>query len=42
MHGTNFTTQYSGVIPTYELFDTDPFIPDMLEALPAASPVREH
>jgi hypothetical protein len=36
MHGTNFTTQYSGIIPTYELFDTNPSIPDMLEALPGS------
>ncbi len=36
MHGTNFIAQYPGIIPTYELFDTDPTIPDMREALPGS------
>ena len=36
MHGTNFIAQYSGILPTYELFDTDPTIPDMREALPGS------
>lgn len=39
MNGASFATAY-GVQPTYELFDTDAGIPDMLEALPAVSTAR--
>lgn len=35
MHGSNFITTY-GVSPGYELFNTDPAIPDMREALPGS------
>ena len=35
MHGANFVNTYA-VQPTYELFDTDAGIPDMLEAFPGS------
>jgi hypothetical protein len=35
MNGTGFVGDY-GVQPTYELFETDPAIPDMLEATPGS------
>ena len=35
MNGTAFFTTY-GILPTYELFETDPAVPDMLEAVPGS------
>lgn len=34
MNGTGFINTYPGKQPTYELYDTDPAVPDMREALP--------
>ncbi len=36
LNGAGFLTTFSGVTPTYELFDTDAGIPDMREALPGS------
>ncbi len=36
LNGSGFLTTYSGITPTYELYDTDSSIPDMREALPGS------